>query len=310
MTSKQQALVFKITGNSTNDGPGIRSVVFLKGCPLNCVWCHNPESQKAKAELWFDKDKCIACYDCIPVCPEDAIQKQEPLFIDRQICSSCFKCVNTCPSTALSIVGEQMSAEQIVKKISDYKPFYNLSGGGVTISGGEALLFMDYTSELLKRIKKEDIHIILETSGHFKLDQFKTACLPYIDELYMDIKIIDPNEHIRLCGVKNNIIHENFAWLHEHSLQSKFKLLARIPLIPGLTDTSKNISDITIFLKKHQVKQISLLPNNPLWLNKNESLGRTQKTENSSIIQKFYNPQKLEEIKNYFMANGIHAQVQ
>lgn len=304
-TSIRQPLVFKISGNSLNDGPGIRSVVFLKGCPHSCVWCHNPESQKVKAELWWDKDKCIGCYNCVQACESGAIQKDLPEFINRQICTSCFKCTETCPSTALSLTGEKMSSQQIVQKLTGYKTFFNVSGGDVTISGGEPTLFMESTSELLKKLKKEGIHTLLETSGYFDLEKFKVLCLPYIDELYMDIKIIDTSEHLRLCGVRNEIILENFIWLYQNHSALGFKFSPRVPLIPGLTDTDENISEMVSFLKKQKVKKVTLVANNPLWFNKNSSLGYFEKFNDEHPVRKIYKPEISEKIKHYFMTNGI-----
>lgn len=301
----RQPLVFKITGNSINDGSGIRSVIFLKGCPLKCVWCHNPESQKVEAELWWDKDKCIGCYDCVQVCPNDAIEINNPAFINRNKCSSCFKCIEVCPSTALSLSGKSMSVDEIVRNIIEYKPFFDISGGGVTISGGEPTMFMDFTSELLKKLKKEKIHTLLETSGYFNLEKFKSLCLPYIDELYMDIKILDPSEHLRLCGVRNEIILKNFIWLHQNYSTLEFKFSPRVPLIPGLTDTMENISGIISFFKKQKVKKATLLLNNPLWFNKNSSLGRKEKFKNGDTIRKFYKCETSKKIKNCFISNGI-----
>ncbi len=169
----RQTLITDIEGNSRDDGPGIRSVVFFKGCPLNCFWCHNPESKKTEAELWWDREKCIGCGECIKSCPKGSISRENPFFINRDLCDSCFKCVEVCTSTALRRVGQEMSVDEIVRKVLRYKPFFDNSGGGVTLSGGEPTLHIEFTSALLKKFKKEKIHTLLETAGLFDFDQLK-----------------------------------------------------------------------------------------------------------------------------------------
>jgi len=307
MTNFKQALITNIEGNSQADGPGIRSVVFFKGCPLNCFWCHNPESKKIEPELWWDREKCIGCGECIKVCPERAISQDNPFFINRNICKLCFKCAEICPFIALRRVGKKMSIDEIVQQVIRYKPFFDTSGGGVTLSGGEPTLFMEFTSALLKRFKEEKIHTLLETAGLFDLKQFKLLILPYVDMMFFDIKLFDASLHEHYCGVENNRILHNFILLKKEALSGNFDLLPRTPLIPGITDTKKNIQAIANFYNKHRVKKITLLPNNPVWINKLEKLGQKEKFDNNDRIRKFYDKEKEKKIKDLFYEKGIEA---
>ena len=301
----KQPLITDIEGNSQEDGPGIRSVVFFKGCPLNCFWCHNPESKKAEAELWWDRGKCIGCGGGIKVCPEKAISRDNFFFIDRKLCKLCFKCVEECPSKALRQIGKKMSVDEIVRKVLRYKPFFDTSGGGVTLSGGEPTLYLEFISALLKRFKEESIHTLLETAGLFDFDQFKLYILPYIDTIYFDIKLFDSSQHERYCGVKNERILHNFILLKKETVAGNFELLPRTPLIPGITDTKENIQAIADFYKKHQVKKAALLPTNPAWINKLEKLGQKDKFDNKDSIRKFYDKEKKKKIQNLFSEKGV-----
>ena len=141
-------LILDIKGNSLDDGPGIRSVIFFKGCPLACTWCHNPESKRFEAEISFDAKACIGCDACLSACPQDALSRDNPFFIDRRRCDLCFRCIDACHSGALSRVGQEMGIAEIVARVLDYKPFYDTSGGGVTLSGGEPTVYMDFASPI------------------------------------------------------------------------------------------------------------------------------------------------------------------
>ena len=307
MTNLKQPLITDIEGNSQADGQGIRSVVFFKGCPLNCFWCHNPESKKAEAELWWDREKCIGCGECIKACPEKAISRDNYSFIDRNICKLCFKCAEECPSKALRQIGISMRIDEIVQKVVRFKPFFDTSGGGVTLSGGEPTLHLEFTSTLLKKFKEERIHTLLETAGLFDFEQFKSLIFPYVDTIYFDIKLFDSSQHELYCGVKNERILNNFILLKKEALTGFFELLPRTPLIPGITDTKENIQAIADFYKKHQVKKTVLLPNNPAWINKLEKLGQKDKFDNKNSIRKFYDKEKKKKIQHLFSEKGVEA---
>ncbi|MFK5855342.1 MAG: glycyl-radical enzyme activating protein [Bacteroidota bacterium] len=298
-------LIVSIDGNSHVDGPGIRSVIFFKGCPLDCIWCQNPESKNISSELWWEKEKCIDCEECIKVCPEGAISKNNPFYINRNICTFCFKCVEVCPSKAMSKVGNKMSVDEMVKQVIRYKPFFDRSGGGVTLSGGEPTLSMKFVSSLLKRFKDEGIHTLLETAGIFNLERFESLILKYVDIIYFDIKFIDPIMHKRYCGVTNELIINNFIQLHNKSQSNNFDLVPRTPLIPGITDSDVNIHQIMKFYKEHQIQKAVFLPNNPAWMQKLEKSGKSITFDTDDPIYKFYDIKKEEKLKNYFSENGI-----
>ena len=300
-------LIIDIEGNSREDGQGIRSVIFFKGCPLDCLWCQNPESKKIAAELWWDREKCIGCGECIKVCPEGAISRENPLFIDRDLCALCFKCVEVCPSTALHRVGLEMSVHEIVQKVLRYKPFFDTSGGGVTLSGGEPTLPMEFTSLLMKRFKGEGIHTLLETAGLFDFERFVSMILPYTDMIFFDIKIIDPSEHERYCGVSNESILRNFVLLHDKAKSGDLKLLSRTPLIPGITDRETNIEAMALFFKKHKIRKATLLPGNPTWIQKLDKIGRKTTFDSKDPIRKFYDKDNEQRIREQFSRHGIEV---
>ena len=300
-------LVVDIEGNSREDGPGIRSVVFFKGCPLDCLWCQNPESKKLAAELWWDREKCIGCGECIKVCPEGAISEVNPFFIGRNLCTLCFRCVEVCPSTALRRVGKEMTVEEIVREVVRYRPFFDISGGGVTLSGGEPTLSIEFTSALQKGFKKEGIHTLLETAGLFDFEEFESLLLPYLDMIYFDIKLIEPREHERYCGVDNERILENFVLLQAGSRTGHFELIPRTPLIPGITDREPNIQALANFYSQHRVRKTILLPNNPAWIQKLARLGRKDPFKSNDPIRKFYDQAKEKRIRESFLKHGIEV---
>ncbi len=263
---KDRALIFEVKGNSLDDGPGIRTVVFFKGCPLNCVWCHNPESKKAQVEISFDREKCIGCGSCLAACPENALDKAETSFIDRKRCTLCMECTSACPSGALSQVGRYLHIDELMAEIEKDIPFFRASAGGITLSGGEPSLYMDFSSNLLQRAKLKEIHTLVETCGFFDYRKFMEALYPFLDTIYYDIKIFDPTEHKRLCGAPNEKILENFKLLAAECSRDGKELLPRIPLIPGATATSENLASIARFLKESGSARVELLSYNPLWL--------------------------------------------
>lgn len=300
-------LILDLKGNSLDDGPGIRTVVFFKGCPLSCVWCHNPESKKATPEISFAKSECVGCNTCIDLCPENALDKKNPYFIDRDRCTLCAACTENCPSGALSMVGKAMDIKDIVSVAAKDKPFYKNSGGGVTLSGGEPTLYIDFLSDLLKKLKEDGIHTLIETCGLFEFESFEKKVLPYVDTIYYDIKILDPEIHQQFCGVKNDRILQNFSKLNLLSAETNFELLARTPLIPDITATEKNLTGITDFLKAQGVLQTRLLAYNPLWHEKNDKIGTLNAFENDQKMTSWIPQEKLEMYHSIYTNKGIHT---
>ncbi len=266
-------LVVDIKGNSLDDGPGIRTVVFLKGCPLACVWCHNPECRSPLPELAFAAAQCIECRTCVDACSDAAIVFDECNRVDRTRCTLCGRCAEVCPAQALSMLGGEMTVEAIAAEALKDKPFFDASGGGVTVSGGEPTLHMGFLSELLEAMKLHGLHTLVETCGLFSFDRFVEQILPWVDSIYFDLKLFDPALHQRFCGVSNERILDNFTRLHAMSPAQGFEVLPRVPLVPGITATRENLELISAFLHDLGVRAARLLPYNPTWRDKEQRLG-------------------------------------
>lgn len=297
--------IFEIKGNSLDDGPGIRSVIFFKGCPLDCTWCHNPEGKHPEPELSFDADTCVGSDTCIGICDKNALNRKNSLFVDRNRCDRCFRCVDSCPSGALSRVGREWPIAEIVRMIARDKPFFNTSGGGVTLSGGEPTMFIDSIAPLLQALKAEGIHILLETCGLFPPDRFDRMVYPFVDMIYMDIKLIDPEMHRRYCGVSNEIILKNFEALHSRGKKGGIPILPRIPLIPDITATAANLSGIAGWLKKIDVDRAALMAYHPLWREKEKKIGRMTKDFSEPVFDKWMERDGVASCRRIFEEAGI-----
>ena len=268
-----KAVIFDIKRNCSEDGPGIRSTVFFKGCPLRCVWCQNPEGQSIKPDIFFYSQSCdpkTCGRPCIRVCPEKCISLKKTLFIDKSKCNGCQLCVAVCPTEALKKVGYFITLKDLLYKVLIDKPFYDSTGGGVTLSGGEATYQMDFIHLFLRELKKRKIHTVLETAGLFPYESFQEKALPYLDMIYFDLKLMNESMSLKYMGVSNKKILANFERLCG---EKSIKLIPRIPLIPEITATEENLGCISAFLREHQVKECSLLPYNPLWYDKMDWLG-------------------------------------
>ncbi len=270
---EKDPLILEVKGNSFDDGPGIRTVVFFKGCPLSCAWCHNPESKRRGAEIAFDLSQCVGCGTCLEVCERGALDRSYPFFVDRSLCDLCFRCVDECPAAALTRVGRHMEVGEILDLVRRDIPFFRTSGGGVTLSGGEPTLYMPYASRLLRELKAMDVHTLVETCGYFDLAEFEELIYPYADLIYYDIKLYDPDEHREHCGVSNELILDNFKALQSRSNDGGISVLARVPLIPGFTLGEDNLASIAAFLRDCGVGRVALLPYNPLWFDKSRKIG-------------------------------------
>ena len=254
-----KAIFFDIQRNSFVDGPGIRTTVFFKGCNLKCAWCHNPESQSAKPQMMFYKDKCTGCGKCKSVCPYHLEQ-----------CELCGKCTLYCPVDARKVCGKEHTVDEVLKEVLKDKAFYETSGGGVTFSGGECMLQIDFLAEILKKCKENGIHTAVDTAGHIPFESFEKI-LPYTDLFLYDIKIFDSQKHKQYVGVGNELILENLKKLFER----KAKLWIRIPIIPDVNDSIEEIQKIKDFLKTNGTpEKIELLPYHAMGENKYRAIGK------------------------------------
>ncbi|MFP3981457.1 MAG: glycyl-radical enzyme activating protein [Desulfobacterales bacterium] len=247
------AAVLEIIRMSTEDGPGIRTTVFFKGCPLKCQWCHNPESISPAPELCWVGSRCIGCGTCLEVCARQALDLSDAgLLIDRSRCAACGDCAEACPGGALELLGRQWDLAELTAELLKDRAYYEASGGGVTLSGGEPLMQADFAAALLQRLRHEGIHTAVDTCGLCSQNVLENV-LVHAGMVMFDVKIMDPEEHRRLTGQENSRILENLCRVAA-SLQSRLHpaaLWIRTPVIPGATDDPANISAIGDFITRH-----------------------------------------------------------
>ncbi|MCP4627404.1 MAG: glycyl-radical enzyme activating protein [bacterium] len=288
MPDESKGLVFDIKRDCSEDGPGIRTTVFFKGCPLSCVWCQNPEGISAKPAISFSSERCdpTACggYACIEVCPLKLLAlnpENTKIRIDHNACNRCDQCFDACTPGALEPVGSWWTVEKLVDKVLVDKKYFQSTGGGITVSGGEPTLQMDFLHRFLTALKQANINIGLETAGMFLLSRFQKLILPYLDFVYFDLKLIHPAESRRFTGKSNEQIIENFLYLNK---KETVPIIPRIPLVPGITTTEKNLSGISYFLRRHGIRACALIPYNPLWLGKADKFGADIKYSNGEFM--------------------------
>ncbi len=269
------APVFNIQTYSIHDGPGIRVTVFVKGCPLRCIWCANPESNEAKSQLMTYATKCTGCGRCIPVCPKNAISismEDKPHAVtDRNLCVNCGECIDICPAEAREISGKETTVEEVIKKVLKDKIFMDASGGGMTVSGGEPLMHAEFVSCLLYAAKKEGLHTAIETCS-FGSREAVDKVYEWIDLALLDVKHMDSEQHKKLTGVPNEVILDNIRYIHN---ELKKPVIIRVPTIPGCNDSEENIAATARFAKElGDDVSVNLLPYHRLGESKNQSLGK------------------------------------
>ncbi|HUT52619.1 MAG TPA: glycyl-radical enzyme activating protein [bacterium] len=295
-TEPLRALVTNIQGFSTEDGPGIRTTVFFKGCPLACPWCHNPEGLAAKEELIFYAEKCIGCKECVKVCGHGAPVPGGPRFEE---CERCFKCVEACPATARRKMGEWYSVERLAAQVLRDRVYYETSGGGVTASGGEAMIWAEFLAGFFKRLKAEGIHTALDTSGVVGGERLK-AVLEHTDLALVDLKIMDPERHRAVIGVELSPILAHIREIDD----SGTAMLIRVPVVPGYTDDPANISAMAEFARTlEHLQLIDLLPYHRMAEPKYRHLGKKYSVPDL----KPPSAEAMESIKQVFTAAGIKA---
>ena len=266
----KQGLIFDIERFSTADGPGIRTVVFFKGCNLHCYWCHNPESLKLLPEVEFTPGECLGCGSCFAACSHGChVMTPSGHAMLRENCVHCLACVDACPVSALKAVGKPMRVEDCMAEIREDAAFYLRSGGGVTLSGGEVLLQSGFAADLLRQCRTEGIHTAIETNLSLERKHLEEV-IPYLDLVMADIKHMDSDRHKAGTGQGNERILENLLWLDQQGIP----MIIRTPVIPGFNDTENNIRATAEFLAKiSNLRYYELLSYNPMGNDKRRRLG-------------------------------------
>lgn len=298
-------MIFNIQKFSINDGPGIRTVVFLKGCPLKCTWCANPESQEQRLQILWDEKKCLHCNTCVLSCPTLAIKNVDgKIFIDHKRCSGagvCSErgiCIEKCPSHALKAEGERKTVDEIMKVVMQDLPFYEESGGGVTLSGGEATMQPEFTIELLKALKSKNIHTAIETTG-FTSPAIFQRIIEYLDLLLFDIKHWNEEKHKEKTGVSNVPILKNM----KYAIDVGKEVLPRLPVIPGYNNLLDDAKGFVQRLKEVGANRVQLLPFHQFGENKYHMLSRDYEFANVKGLH----PEDLKDFQKIFIDNGINA---
>jgi glycyl-radical enzyme activating protein len=270
LNSAAPGLVFDIQRFALHDGPGIRTTVFLKGCPLHCLWCHNPESRAFHPQIGFKADRCLHCMACVAVCPH-AAQKQDQgrHLMDHSLCQVCKRCLSACDYGALRLIGEETRVDEILAEVLKDRAYYQRSGGGLTVSGGEPLSQFAFVRELLAAAKAEGLHTCLDTTGFARWHRL-AALLPLVDLFLYDYKATDPAEHRRLTGVSNRLILENLDRLYAHGA----RILLRCPLVPGINDSPDHLQGIASLSHKYpDLAAVEIMPYHNLGRHKAAEVG-------------------------------------
>lgn len=297
----KQVLITNIQKYSIHDGTGIRTTVFFKGCPLACKWCHNPETQRYEREILFYKERCADCGACRTVCPgrEGTEQQTQFEYFLEETCIACGNCVEECLYEARELCGTPWTISQLVTEILKDRAFYETSGGGVTLSGGEVLAQdPEYLEQLVKTLHARGISVFIDTCGMASGDMLERI-LPYVDAFLYDIKLLEEEKHIYYTGKSNRRILENLQWLSKQGAS----LWIRIPVIGGVNDTEKEIGEIGKYLKEQRIryKQLHLLPYHNTGSGKYEHLNKNYEGELFTVPD----PEKMERLKAALEQQGL-----
>ena len=303
LSDMSQPLIFDIKRYSINDGPGIRATIFFKGCPLNCQWCHNPESISPKAQKLFTAAKCIGCGECCRVCPVDACSlTPDGVVTDGDLCTLCGKCAEVCPTLATEMSGRYYSVAELLEVVKKERPFFDQSGGGVTFSGGEPLLYPEFLIEVLEACGRQGVHRAVDTSGFVKKETLLEVA-QHTDLFLYDLKMLDAEKHKRYTGVDNRLILDNLAALAEYGAEVQ----VRIPLIGGVNDDDDSVAAMATYIADlpGEKRAVSILPFHDVARGKDEKLGQERD------LAALYEPgsDALQKVIDVFAGYGLTATI-
>ena len=294
--------IFNIQKFSTHDGDGVRTTIFFKGCPLHCMWCHNPESQHYYKELIFHHHKCTACGRCVAKCKQGANSIVDgKIVFDRSKCTACGVCTDWCITEARELAGKEYTVDALVKEAMKDKIFYEQSGGGVTLSGGEVMAsqHMDYVEEVCRKLHENGVSVFIDTSGYTDYENLKRI-LRYVDVFLYDIKVMDPEGHKKYIGVDNSLILENLKKLSDEGAG----LYIRLPIIQQVNATDEHIESVIHFLKENNIhaRQVNLLPYHDIGKGKYASLDMEYHDDEMSVPVS----ELMEHFKSMFEEQGFN----
>lgn len=285
-------IIFDIKRYAINDGPGIRTAVFFKGCPLECWWCHNPEGQSPQPQLMVRQNRCKTSLDCVAICPHQAIRWENGPVLDWTRCDQCGKCTDTCYPGALEKVGREIYPDLLMAQIARDIPFFEQSGGGVTFTGGEPMMQSEFLADVLGLCKEQQIATAVDTSGHTSWENFQYI-LSLVDLYLYDLKLIDPIEHMKYTSASNKLILSNLQKLSEAGAH----IIIRIPLIPGINDHEENLNRSALFMAKlPQLDGVEVMPFHDIGVAKFQALGKSYKLPGLASPSK----EKVEEVEQLF----------
>lgn len=280
--AENKGIIFDISRFCLNDGPGIRTTVFLKGCPLRCQWCHNPESQNSKPEILYARQLCVNCGACVSVCPSGCHDLKEKHIFNRTDCIGCGVCATNCPAAALRLVGRLCTAEEVIEEVLRDKVYYEESGGGITVSGGEPMMQVDFLEKFLCLAKQIGIHTCIETCGFAPKKTFARIA-PLTDCFLFDWKESDPERHRLFTGADNQLIQSNLSFLNDIGAE----IVLRLPLIPGFNDRREHIEGTAQIVNLYtRIKRIEIMPYHPLGISKARELDHIEPEKLPAIPNK------------------------
>jgi pyruvate formate lyase activating enzyme len=295
-------VVFDIQRFCVHDGPGIRTVVFFKGCSLACAWCHNPEAVAGGPEIAYHAERCVpGCVACLPSCPERAIRDDPRRRVDFTRCDACGACVAACPSGCFVLIGRSMSVDEVEREVCRDRAFYEASGGGVTLSGGEPVLQVPFLLQLLPRLRSAGIHVAVETAASVAYELLERL-LGYFDLWLFDVKLIDASRHEKLTGRANERILANLRRL----VSAGAPVSVRMPVVPGVNTDEENVGRTAELLCGLGIETLTLLPYNALWEAKLAHLA----TARTPLGVRPASAEYYESLQNAFAIQGVRAHVE